>query len=395
MALSAAQAQQANLQARQQQNLAIRQMLIKQCQDAWQNIYQQTFNNGTLPGTIINIPLKNVGLVKRYIVEVAATVSGSAGQTHTLTTLGTSNFFSQVVLTDLNNQTRINTAGWHLTAVASAKARMPYGSAITATDTPFGYGNNFKKTQAAPATITAAANANNIFGMFEVPLAYSDNDLRGAIYANVVNATFNLQLVVNPNLLVASGVDATFAMYQSGSATVSTLTSFTVTVYQNYLDQVPIGQNGPVLPFYDISVSYLLNNTQFSGLVQNQDNPFPYANFRDFLSTTIIYDNAGVLTPNGTDINYFSITTANYTNVIKYDVNIASLFSRLRLQSDFPPGMYYMDHRAKPISTIQYGNISLNINFNVVTGSTSVIFIGYESLAVQNQVVQAGSIAGS
>lgn len=392
---SPAQQQQAALQQRQAQNLAIRQMLIARCQDAWQNIYQQTFNTGTLPGTTINIPLKNVGLVKRYIVEVAATVSGTNGVTHSLTTLGTANFFSQVVLTDLNNQTRINTSGWHLTAVASAKARMPYGSAITSTDTPFGYGNNFKKTQTAPATITAAAASNNVFAMFEVPLAYSDSDLRGAIYANVVNATFNLQLVVNPNLLLASAVDATFAMYQSNGATVATLSAFTVTVYQNYLDQVPIGQNGPVLPFYDLSVSYLLNNTQFGGLVANQDNPFPYANFRDFLSTTLLYDNAGVLTANGTDINYFSITTANYTNVVKYDVNIASLFSRLRLQADFPPGMYYFDHRNKPISTIQYGNISLNVNFATVTSAASVLYIGYEALAVQNQVVQAGSLAGS
>jgi len=218
--------------------------------------------------------------------------------------------------------------------------------------------------------------------------------LRGAIYANVVNATFNLQLVVNPNMFVTSTADPVLAMYQSANTTLAIMPSFTVTVYQHYLDQVPISNNGPILPFYDISVSYLLNNTQYAGLVANQDNPFPYANFRDFLSTTLVYDNAGVLNA-GTDINYFSITTANYTNIMKFDVNISSLFSRLRLQDDFPIGTYYFDHRNKPISTIQYGNISLNVNFKTVTSNASVLLAGYEALALQNQVVQAGSIAGS
>jgi hypothetical protein len=381
----------------QQQNMLARQHVLANAIDEWNQIFQQTFNTGTLPGTIINIPIRNVGLIKRFIVQVAAIVSGSAGVTHTLTNLGVSNFFSNVILTDLSNQTRINTAGWHLVAVASAKARMPYGSAITATDTPFGYGNNFKQTISAPPTITASAAANNVFGMFEIPVAYSDQDLRGGIFANVVNATLNLQLTVNPNLLVASGVDATFAMYQSSSATVATITSFTVTVFQNYLDQIPVNPKtgNPILPLLDLSTAYLLNNTSFSGLVANQDNPLPYANFRNFMSTTLIYDNAGVLTANGADISYFAIQSANYTNIFKYNVQIASLFARLRLQSDFPPGMYYFDHRNRPINTIQYGNMSLIVNPSTVTGATSTFYVGYEALAIINQVTNAGSLAGS
>ena len=377
----------------QQQNLLARQLILNNAIDQLQSIYNTTFTTGA--GTVINIPLRNVGLIKRLIVEVQATVSGSAGVTHTLTQLGGSNFFSQVVLTDLSNQTRINTTGWHLTSVATAKYRTPYGSAITATDTPFGYGSNFTTTQKAPATITAAAASNNVSLMFEVPLAYSDTDLRGAIYANVVNATMNLQLTVNPNLLVSSAVtDAVLAMYQSSSTTVATLPSFTVNVYQQYLDQIPIGNNGPVLPLLDLSTAYLLNNTSVTGLTANQDIPIPYANFRDFVSTTLIYNNAGALNA-GTDINYFTIQSANYTNIIKHDVPIASLMSRLRLRSDFPKGMYYWDHRNKPISTVQYGNMSLIVNPLTVSGATSTFLMGYESLALINQVTQAGSLYGN
>lgn len=375
-------------------NLLARQIILQSAVNAWQSIYNFTFTSGA--GTVINVPIKNVGLIKRFVVEVAATVSGSAGVAHTLTKLGAANFFSQVVLTDLSNQVRINTSGWHLTAIATAKSRGIYGAATTATDTPFGYGNNYQNVQSAPALITGTAAANNVFIMFEVPVTYSDTDLRGAIFANVVNATLNLQLTVNPNLLVASTVtDAIFSMYQSNTATVATLTSFTINVYQNYLDQLPVNNGGAILPLFDLSTAYLLNSTSQAGLVANQENPIPYANYRDFLSTTVVYNNSGVLTANGGDISYMAIQAANYTNIIKVDTKIISLWNRLRLQSDFPVGMYYLDHRDKPISTQQYGNMTLAIYPTTVTGSGSQFNLGYESLAIINQVTNAGSLPGS
>lgn len=379
----------------QQTNLMARQLVLQNAVDEWQNIFPGTFTTG--PGTVINVPLRNVGLIKRLIVEVQAQVQTSGGAVQTLTTLGASNFFSQVVLTDLSNQTRINTSGWHLTAVASAKARLPFGSVVTATDTPFGYGNNFPKVQTAPAILAAPSTAQNVFLMFEIPLSYSDTDLRGAIYANVVNATMNLQLTVNPNMFALSGAtDATLAMYKSSSATVAgTLPTFTINVYQNYLDQLPIGSNGPVLPLFDLSTVYLLNNTPVSALVQNQDIPIPYANFRDFMSTTLIYDNSGVLS-NGSDVTYFAIQSANYTNIIKADPYLIAFWSRLRLQSDFPTGMYYFDHRLKPISTVQYGNMALVVNLSSVTNAATAQFlVGYESLALVNQITQAGTLYGN
>jgi len=379
-------------QQMQQQNMMARAVVLRNAIDEWQPIFTQTFTTG--PGTIINIPVRNVGLIKRFVVEISATISGSAGQTHTLTNLGLSNLLSNVVFTDLSNQTRINTSGWHLTTIASAKARLPYGSAVTAIDSPYGYGANYNRTVSAPPAITGAAASNNCFAMYEIPLAYADNDLRGAIYANVVNATMNLQLTLNTGMFVANTGDETLAVYQSGSTTLATMPSFTITVYQNYLDQIPVVNGGPILPLLDLSTAYLLNNTALSGIVANQDNPIPYANFRDFLSTTLIYDNNAVLNA-GTDINYFTIQSANYTNIVKFDPNIASLFSRLRLQDDFPTGMYYFDHRVKPISTVQYGNMQLIVNPSTVGGVASQFLMGYESLALINQITQAGSLYGN
>ena len=386
----------ANSMSPQQQNILARNIVIQNSVNAIRQIFQTSFTTG--PGTVLNIPLQNVGIIKRLWVKVAATITGTGGgPTHTLTTLGGSTFFSNVALTDLSNQFRVNTSSVHLTAVATAKARVPYGSSIVSasTDTPFGYGNNFLTTQQAPASINAVVATNNTFLYFEVPLAYSDNDLRGSLYAGVVNATMNLQLTVNPQLFVGNTADATFSMYQSSTGVVATMPACQITVYQNYLDQLPIGQKGgPILPLMDLGTAYLLNQTVFSGITQNQDNPFPYPNFRDILSTYFIYDNNSTLNA-GTDIAQLSIQSANFTNIVKYDPSLASLFARTRMQADFPKGTYYIDTRDKPISTVQFGNMALLFNPSSVASAAASVTVFYESLAIINQVTNAGSLAGS
>lgn len=384
--MSAAQRQQVAIA----NNLAARQACIRQGVDMWQSIFQSTFATGA--GTVLNIPLRNVGLVKRLIVRVAMQVQAN-GLTFNLTPFGPSNIFSNITFTDLSNQTRINTAGWHLTMISSAKRRRVWGASAT-TDTPFGFGNNFTSVNASPAQITTNPVVNNVFAFFEIPFAYTDMDLRGAIYANVTNATFNLQLTVNPSFFVTSAQDPTLAVYQSTTGSAAGLIpNMTVQVYQNYLDQLPIGQNGVILPQLDLSTAYLLNNTPVGGLVANQDNPIPYANFRDFMSTVAIFDNAGVLNV-GSDVAFWSIQSANFTNILKLDPFTAALLTRLILEDDPPKGTYYFDHRSKPISTIQYGNMQLILNPSTVTSNASVVLMGFEALALINMITQAGSLYG-
>jgi hypothetical protein len=285
-----------------------------------------------------------------------------------------------------------------LTHVASAKYRQPFGSAIksAAMDTPFGYGANYTKTQVAPAVVNSvvAANNPNCFLMFEVPLAYADSDLRGAIFAQVTSGTYTLSLTVNPNLFVTSGADASFAMYKSSSASyVGTLASAQITIYQNYLDQLPIISGRPVLPQIDISTMYIMNQSQLGGLVVNAPNPIPYPNQRAILSTTWVYDDNSSLTSG--KFSAIQIQTANTTNLVNVDENVVALWNRNRLQSDFPAGVYYLDHRKRPIQTIQFGNESLVLTPNTVTGSSSAIYYALEMLAQINSVVLAGSLAGS
>jgi hypothetical protein len=68
------------------------------------------------PGTVLTFNVRNVGLIKRLVFFFKATITASA-QAQTLTPLGLANFISNVTMWDLGNNQRINTTGWHLTAV--------------------------------------------------------------------------------------------------------------------------------------------------------------------------------------------------------------------------------------------------------------------------------------
>ena len=394
VAASAASPAQAPANA-QQQNMLARQLVLAQAIDMWLPIAQGTISSA-IAGQVVNIPARNVGLIKRFVIELTFTVARAAAETQTRTEMGPANALSQIIFTDLSNQNRIQTAGWHMHALATARRQLVNGAAYT-TDTPTGFASNFSVIS-APSSFTAGNQTIRMF--YEIPIAYGDYDLRGAVYANVVNATMNLQFTINPTFFVGSAADPTLAVYQSSTAgDIGTLSSVSYTIYQNFLDQLPVGKQGPVLPLLDLSQAYLLNNTQISGLVANQDNPIPYANFRNFLSTFALYDNNGYTTSVGGDVSYWALQSANYTNIFKLDPIIASYMARQIIGDDCPSvagkSMYYFDFRKKPIATVQYGNMQLVLNPTNVQGSTTAVLIGYEALAQINQIVQAGSLYGN
>lgn len=372
----------------QQLNMAARQAILMSALEMTQKIFSTTQANPGSTNNVFNIAPRYVGLAKRFTVMVTATITNTSTATAlTRTAYNAANLLSQIVFNDLNNYTRIQTTGWHLNLVNSIRTRHPFGAAMTS-DAISGFGSNFNATLfAAPSTI-AAATTGVLYFAYEVPLAYSDEDLSGALYLGLVNSTALLQLTVNPNAVVATG-DAVQAVY-SGAA--GSITSVSLNVYQTYLDQLPVGKNGPVLPVVDLSTIYELKNTQVQNMTVGQDFPIPYSNFRNFLSTFAIFDNNGTLNA-GSDVNYWALQSANFTNIWKLDPNTQALQQRKELWDDFPLGTYYFSHRRKPINTVQYGNIELILNPATVNAGAQIL-LGYEDFAYQNTVTGAGSLAG-
>lgn len=376
----------------QQLNAAQRAAVLAQSVQMIQQIFSQTVTPANQ--NVLNVQPRNVGLIKKFIIEVAGTANNTDGvNASQVSQLGLANVLSNVSFTDLNNNLRINTNGFHLAALAHAKRKRPsqqtLSTVVADTNQMLQVGENFPVlTYVAPAK-----GASQAFrAVYEVPLAYSDDDLRGAVYANVVNATMNLQITINPTALVAAGADSTFALFGNGAGNLSAVT---VTVYQVYLDQLPVGKNGVVLPIMDLSTVYELKNTNFTAITAGQDFPIPYANFRDFLSTFAIFNSTGADQglKNGVDVNYWALQSANFTNIFKRDPLEIARDSRNMIQVDWPKGVYYFDSRRKPVSTTQYGNMELILNASSAAAGAYCL-ICWEDFALVNTLTQAGSLAG-
>jgi hypothetical protein len=375
-------------------NMRARQFVIENAVDMWQPLPAQSQPTSNPRGYQFNFQAKNVGLIKRFVVEVSGTLVQAAAESLARTTFGPSNIFSNIILTDLNNIQRINTTGWHMYSLATARRQRAYGAAFT-NDSPVSQGSN-TNTVVAPTPVTTVQTFRFFY---EIPVSYSDTDLRGAIYAATTGANVSLQLTVNPNFVVASTANPTQAVYISNGTDLGTISNLTITVYQNYLDQIPMDTrtNQPILPLIDMSYSYMMLNTVLNGLSANQENSYAYSNWRSFLSTMALYDNFGTGTAEQADINYFAIQVANSTNLIKYDPYMTLLKTREIIGDDYPSetarALYYFDHRVRPINTDQYGNTLFVVNPAQVQASTSQFLLGLEMMALQNNVLNASSPA--
>jgi hypothetical protein len=228
-------------------------------------------------------------------------------------------------------------------------------------------------------------------------LSYSDDDLRGAVYSNLVNATQNIQLTFNANPVTAGTADNLNAIYSGAAGSAGSLTSCNVTVYQQYLDQLPMLKGGlPILPGIDISTIYQLKTTPFVNIAANQANYFGYNNFNSFVSTFAIFNSTGNAGGRlyGSDVNYWQLVAANLTNLWQFDPLTATQFSRDHLMTDLPAGTYYFPTRRKPILTNQYGNIQLALT-PLAGGAAAYVQILWEYFASLNTATSGASLASS
>lgn len=368
-----------------------------------QQIFTQTVTPANTPTVTVNP--RNVGLILGFWVKVVATVNNGSAVQINPTDLANANVLSQIQFNDLQNNTRIQTPGWHLNMVNTIKSRRVFGTSFVRTtgfDSPINYGANWTGDISNSGNI-AAAGQGTMTMWYWVPLAYTHDDLRGCVYGNVVNATMQLSLTFagqnGVSVAAANGADSTLAMYvgnAAGAVNAVTISSATITVYQEYYDQLPMGPNGVLLPITDLATIYELKQTTQTAIVAGQDFPYQYANFRNFLSTIVGYVNNGTTGARGTgaDLNYLALQSANFTNIWKVEPALQSLLTRQKIGVDMPPGFYYIDSREKPINTTQYGNMQLILNPITATNNPYEL-VGVEDFALVQTLSMAGSLAAS
>ncbi len=369
-----------------------------------QRMLQQVFSVTQDPrngNNVINVIPRMVGMIMGFYIQVTATLNNTTGGAVAITPtdFGAANLLSQLQFTDLNNLVRIQTSGYHINFLNSIKGHWPYGAALLnntldGIDVSGAYGSNWTVIN-EPASIADAA-AGTISMWYYVPLAYSDGDYRGAVFANVNNATMQLQLTVNANPVGASTADTTNNIYKA-AAGAGNISSVTVTVFQDYLDQLPMGNGQFILPMLSLSTIYELKYTTFSAITAGTDFPMQFPNFRDFLSTFLIYNSNPAVAGGrgvGADLNYLALQAANLTNIFKLPPSLVALRSRQLLRTDFPKGVYYFGYRNRPIATTQYGNMQLVLNaITAAAGAYAVVC--WEDMGLQNVITQAGSLPAS
>lgn len=392
-AASAASGQQAQITANQQ----IRQMLLRRAIDRMLPIATVNLSAAQAAGTaVVSIQPQPVGLAKRFIIEITGTANNTDGaNAATLSDLGLANLIQQIVFNDTQSQTRDQTSGWHLDLLFRAKHRTGANRSLLAASIidSGNFGNNFG-VLVAP-TGFAHGTSQPFRMVFELPISYSDDDLRGAVYLGTLNSPAQLNINMTQTPFAAAGVDSTLACWKGAAGTISNVV---ITVYQNFLDQIPRTSAGaPILPPLDLSTVYELKNTVNQQPFQvGQDNPLSYGNLRRFMSTFFIYNDnpaADAGRTGGTDLNYFALQSANFTNLWKKFPLQVAREARVLTYTDLPPGCYYFSHRRAPINTVTYGNMQLITNPSTAAAGAYAL-VGWEDFSTINALQQAGSLAG-
>jgi P3 major capsid protein len=394
----------------QQQDAIATRAILSSAVDRVQNVASAQVFPASNPVLLVQ-PL-NVGLIKRFTIVVSGHISNTGTTTLTLTDFGLANLFGQggVQYVDLNNYLRVNTSGAHLSILASAKRRRSYGATVQDNAPGVVTATNLSKMlNVAPATWgvfqapqTIATGTSGAFrAVFELPLSYTDDDLRGAIWANVLNAVQQLTLTFNPQAVTAAPIDNTFAVYAGPTGSAGSITDAQVLVYQEYLDQLPkaTGAGGSmttILPALSISTVYELKSTVFQNIPPNQEFYIPYANQRSFVSTILTFNHDGSATGRvyGTDVTYWALVSANSTYIWKLDPLTVAMRSREHLMSDLPAGAYYLPSRRHNIASLQFGNLQATLNANTSTAS-GYINAMWEMFALQNTLSSGASLASS
>jgi P3 major capsid protein len=405
---SAAQAAQNAAAANQLANQIIRAQAIEMYTPLAPVSLSNTVNNA---GQVVNVTPRNVGLLKGFYVEYSAQIKNTnASAAITPTGLGPVNLFTNIQFTDLQNNVRINCPAYQIHLLNTLKQKNPFATAFLGTtiDSPVAYGQNSKATVqgatntdtlwSATSSIAAANGTGVVTGVLWIPIAYSDHDYRGCIYANVVNGQMNLQFTINPTPAYVSGGAQMMAMYgPADSATSVQVLNTQITVSQVYMDQLPIDPRSglPILPQKDIATIYELKNTTFTGAVPSNDFPMQYPNFRDILSSTVLMDNLGTVPSVPSVVNYFSLQAANSTNIFRRSPSLNQALVRNIMGFDLPTGITYFSYRGKPLSTTQYGNLQLIVNPAASWNTTYAIYHCWESFASIATITQAGSLAAS
>lgn len=313
---------------------------------------------GSLGGTT-RVKLFNVGITTKLIIDVVATVD-IAVATATLSPKAPFNLINRVKLTDYDGTDRVNCSGYQLWVAQCVR-----NEAIV------GY-NNQSQTAVltSPLVPTAVAAGSTFRFQLEVPLAYSDTDLRGALLTQTAVGEAYLNLDWNTLFYQNGNADA---VLNGAATTTASNVSINVNVEQEFLLPQNVGGQVP-LPAIDLMTVYELAGALKSAdnLAVNSEKLINYPNVRSVIGAYFNYVNNGIMNAATTDVSKLRLI-ANGNNVLREYSATSKLFDQRRFltpDGDIRAGTYFESHRARPIETALYGNVQYGFTPSAVTTTT-------------------------
>lgn len=395
-----------------------------------------TYTQGA--GTTVNLLGSATGLIRKFYLVVTGTLTTGLGTITASTPFGMTNLLSNITFTDLNTRVRHNTTGTHMHMIQAARRGWIPGMSlmqgtISDNNTAFaalpgqnagGFGGvswglpgilTSPSTWPAPGFMANEAPnivttvAKNFQWTWEIPVAYTDTDLRGCIWANQVTANNLISCTINPNFFLstsAGAADVSASGYNSSTpmgSLLPTLTNLKFTLYQDMFVQGPQDKNNNILlPQVDMAYSYNLLMVPAQALQANSDNVFFAAPNRQILSHMLFWDNYLYSTlPAGSDVTAIKIQIANSLVVRQMEPGILAYWTRNLLGVDMPVGSaggqgttkadfttYYIDTRRRPLNVQTSGNVGIYFNPGTVNAGAA-LNIGYEYLEIQSATFNA------
>ena len=382
------------------QNLQVRGSILQNAIPVLQNVRSGSMTYAAGSPTTVNVLASNVGLIRRFFLEISGTVNCASTYTLTPTFFGIPNILSNVQFTDQNNRLRINSPGIHLHNAASEKRKRPFGCAIIAStgqSDPSGLGNNFPVMETT-GTVTGGT-AKTFTWVFEIPVINTNTDLTGAIYANQTTSNNQLQFTLNPNMFVynADPYNAAWLASAALATSLPTLTGLTWTLYQDFLDQLPVDNTGfAVLPQTDISYALVYQYINPGVQVAGVDNLYALPPYNVYQNLMLFWDNYGYTGAVGSDVQYIKTQISNTYVLKQYDPLMLAVLTRNIMGTDmqgaasatagqFSGAVYSLDYRHKPISVNQVSSTNIVFRPTTVQSSASALNIGQEYLWKANQ----------
>lgn len=328
------------------------------------------------PGENMRQKLFNVGIGTSLDLMVEASVD--VGVQATPSVRAPFNLLDRVKLTDYDGTDRVNCSGYQLFLNRTLKQNANELN---------GYHNTAASaaTFATPKTPYLVA-ADTMRFCLSVPMAYDpESDLRGALLMQTAVGECFLNLDFNGSAAVGD-VDS---LYTAGTIAAG-ITDIYVTVWQNYLSPLQIGNVVP-LPMLDLSTVYELNGSLKSSdsLAAGVQKLLNYPNVRTVLGTYLEVVDNGTMIAGSTNVDGINLIANGNTTIQEWGMYDLAHRVREQIGCDLPKGSYYITSRARPIETQLYGNVQLGVTpaAGWTGGGNSYIGVMFESFYSKGQML--------